>query len=276
MVNKEKINQELKNWNSASDELIEHFQAGLNSCMYSKDTARHLGYLLDTDNPLVPWDDISGSIISLTNEYQKYIQDRKLPIDLTSSAAGTIVASCDSSIYRVEISNSSISEEQRRAYDNFHYFASQSISEQTIRNLLLSFNLDKHYSGKESSISLFDTSLDVFHKPVSQNLSPSASLIPLREAIDLIIDYFLKHRQNQKIAKNRIEKIKSILWQAKYENVNEFQIQLLANEAEELHSDLSESKNSSIDRKQWEILLNRGLLFIQNLLLSIDRTKLRN
>jgi hypothetical protein len=274
-MNKDELQDVFFNLEENSEKLAQKFQAGLKTCMYTKDTARHLRTLLEIEDDLcISWEDVGASALSLSKEYGGYILNDSFPGSLSASTAGSIVATCDSGIYRATTSKPALPQSVITAIKPFQSFACSNVNEKIIRELMISYNLESRYPDNKSPIELLDTALDIFHKPATTEVAPSSSLIPLRECIDEMIEYFNNHTLKPEKAKSKDIKVTSILNQSKFHNIDNAQILLIANEAKLLLSDLSDIKRKNINRERWEQLINRGLMFIQNFVSSIDKTNI--
>jgi len=136
-------------------------------------------------------------------------------------------------------------------------------------------NLTTSQGGHESVLSLVQQAEQAFNIPSVKEISPSAVLIPLREAINRAFDDLLKRRPKQEKAKSRRDKTISICEQCLRSGVAKEQIELLANEANDLNNLLSAAKQAVMNRNQVRELMNRGFVFLRNFLGIIDENKMR-
>lgn len=136
-------------------------------------------------------------------------------------------------------------------------------------------NLTSSQAANESVLSLVQQAEQAFKIPSVKEISPSAVLIPLREAINRAFADLLLRRPKQEKAKTHRDKTISICKQCLRSGVAKEQIELLANEANDLNNLLSGAKQDVMNRDQVRELMNRGFVFLRNFLGIIDENKMR-
>ena len=112
--------------------------------------------------------------------------------------------------------------------------------------------------------------------PSDASTSPSAVLIPIREAIQEIIAELIRRRPEQKKTRNIQAKVESILRQTHKPEIEEKNIEILSKRASEIVKELSNSKQSNISRQEIRNLLIRSITFMKEFLYAIDETKLKS
>jgi hypothetical protein len=142
-------------------------------------------------------------------------------------------------------------------------------------DLMKKFGLETGASGKKSAIQQFEAAWACYETPATPGEPVNTSLIPMREAIQTIIDALLNSRPSQEEAKNRHDKIISIGNQLAQEGIAKTTIGDWALKWGELADKLSGSKQAEMTRTEWQHLLLQATLFIKELLLGLDVSKLR-
>jgi hypothetical protein len=159
---------------------------------------------------------------------------------------------------------------------NLSNIVSRSSHEDEVINLMKSLGLDTSREGKKSPLELFKTAHESFSKPVNDSNPISTSLLPMRESINLSVDYLIKRRRKQEKAKSQWSKIISIGNQLSYSTISQQQIRSWAAIwVSELDVSLSPAKEEDILRDEWSKRLIRSTLFLKSFLSGIDPAKLR-
>jgi hypothetical protein len=101
----------------------------------------------------------------------------------------------------------------------------------------------------------------------------TASLLPIREAIDVCIGELLHLRPHQ--APSKPDKIVKILTQLAAEHILPSDQELLQARYSELHDKLSGAKNMTVVRDEENTLMVEATIFLIELLSAIDPAKLK-
>ena len=146
-----------------------------------------------------------------------------------------------------------------------------------IRDILCDFHLDNGPSGELSPLELFNTAIDAYNSPVSDNNPAITSLIPLRESISSTIKTLLKFRPKQeKTGSSDRNKIISIGEQLKKDFTSSDMVDKWAEEWHKINDEyLSDSKESSLSRPEWTARLFRAASFYYGFLSGLDHSKFR-
>lgn len=149
---------------------------------------------------------------------------------------------------------------------------------ENIRNLLRKFHLDIAPNGKLSPLALFDTAINAYNSPVSDDNPAISSLIPLRESISTAIEMLLRFRPKQeKTGSNDKKKIISIGEHLKKDITSSAMVNKWAEEWHKISDeDLSDSKKTYISRNEWTIRLFRAANFFYSFLSGLDHSKFRS
>ena len=131
-------------------------------------------------------------------------------------------------------------------------------------------------SGKDRNpIELFHEAQAALAKPSTRETSPSAVLIPIREAIQSCLADLLRRRPRQEKTPNIESKILSIMSHMKRDNVSQQDGENFAAQAKSIINDLSGSKNDRMSREQVRALLISAISFLKAFLGSLDADKMR-
>lgn len=146
-----------------------------------------------------------------------------------------------------------------------------------IRNLLCKLHLDNAPIGKLSPLTLFDTAVNAYNSPVSDDSPAISSLLPLRESISTSIEILLRFRPKQeKTGSSDKEKIISIGKQLKKDITSSAMVSKWAEEWHKINDeDLSDSKKAHISRDEWTMRLFRTANFYYGFLSGLDPSKFR-
>lgn len=188
----------------------------------------------------------------------------------TSLAASTAI----SSVY-IPFLPSSSQGPARKAYERFEQLLEQANQVEELETEILRLGLTSSRAGNESILSLLHQAVEAFKAPSIQDVSPSAVLIPLREAISLTLADILPRRPHQEKTKGHREKVRSVCNQCGHLGVNATQIEQLANEAHYLNDQLSQAKQGAMTRDRVRELLNKGVLFLRSFFRVLDENKMR-
>ena len=240
------------------------------------DLAALASSMLDLDPKLINYDILDNAItgLSSTLHYMDTDLENMTPVYNSTSASTVSIVVRSFSPEDVQFNN-----DNDYLYCNIYRDLEQIPDliedKQKAVKLMKEFGFDQSYTGMKSAIDHFQTAHDAYEGPVNKNNPVNTSLIPMRSALTEITNTLLKKRPQQEKAKNNEEKIKSIVFQVRRVGIENATIETLAKEYDGIINDLSSSKNSSIQREKWRSLLRSSTIFIQALLESIDREKLK-
>lgn len=160
-------------------------------------------------------------------------------------------------------------EEARDIQTAWHDLARRSgLREQTLESYCF-LGLDKTSRGK-FAMQQFDSAWEIHLQMPS---SPTSSLIPMREAIDVSLGELLRMRPHQEESKPN--KIIKLLGQVRAVYVPEVEMWRLQDRYTEVHDRLSAAKGNVIMRSEENTLMVEATLFLNQLLKAIDPAKLR-
>lgn len=196
------------------------------------------------------------------------------PLDFANDSTSVATSAAISSVYIPSLPQSEQGQ-ARKAYEKYEQLLEKSNVIQELEAEIHRRGLAYAQTGRESILSHLQQSYQAFKTPSIKEVSPSAVLIPLREAIDLTLDELLKRRTQQEGAKGRGDKMLSICRQCSRDGVSISQIDQLAYQAGELNDLLSGSKQDTMTRDRVRELMNRGFIFLRSFLKIIDENKLR-
>lgn len=148
------------------------------------------------------------------------------------------------------------------------------IEKDKVLSILREYGFTNATSGRKSPTELFEIAWAAFEKPVTQSVPASTSLIPMRECLNNIVAELLRRRPGQERVKPKRNKILSICHQFAVSGVTEWAVNSLANRWENLHDELSGSKDKNYSRLQWSDCLSRASLFLIEFLQSLDQSKM--
>jgi len=222
------------------------------------------------DNQIATWNVFSehAGPFSVLDEIQKLL------ISAVSSASlGT--SSVISSEY-IPLLPKLSQEAARKTYEGYEQFLEQSKLIEKIEIEISRLGLATTIGESESILSLLLQCKQAYQVPSREVVSPSAVLIPLREAINRTLANLLPKRPRQEEAKAPQGKVNSICAQCCKPTIDKRQITQLAQEARDPNNKLSESKQCPMTREQVRELMNRGFVFLHSFLSALDETKMRN
>jgi hypothetical protein len=145
--------------------------------------------------------------------------------------------------------------------------------EEEVISLMKELGFNRAPKGRKSPVSLFSTAHKAFQAPVSSDNPVSTSLIPMREAIRLIIDQLLKKRPKQEEAKNERAKILSIGTHLRRNSIPQEMAESWAQQWNELLDYLSPAKEQDMSREEWRFKLKQASLFLKGFLGGLDPKK---
>ncbi|OGO04991.1 MAG: hypothetical protein A2Y73_06965 [Chloroflexi bacterium RBG_13_56_8] len=157
----------------------------------------------------------------------------------------------------------------------FQEIANEYTDQDETATIMKSLGLEKATRGQESALALFRAAYDVYEKPSAENIPASTSLLPMRESIDATIAYLLRHCPTQSKTGNNEKKILRIGIQLKRASIANGTVAAWAQQWPPLKKELSETKQRTLTRAEWQTLLIKSTLFLKNLLEGIDPSKLR-
>ncbi len=112
-------------------------------------------------------------------------------------------------------------------------------------------------------------------RPVVGDGGAVSVLISLRESIGAVIAELVRRRPRQEEAKGWSAKVVSVGSQCARPSLSADHFSRLGADADRLMNQLSGAKQAGMDRTQLMWYFNRGLLFLNALVDSIDESKLR-
>ena len=203
-----------------------------------------------------------------------YAKFRIQALDFASDSTSVATSAAISSVYIPSLPQPSQAP-ARKAYERYEQLLEQLNEIKEFEAELNRLGLVSPGSGHEGILSLLRQSDHAFKMPSTKEVSPSAVLIPLREAINKSLADLLPKRPQQEAANGHRGKITSICKQCSRDGVSSTQIDQLANQAEELNNLLSRSKQDAMTRDRVRELMNRGFILLRSFLKTIDDNKLR-
>ncbi len=212
------------------------------------------------------WRENAGEAITAFKSMQPLV----FATDSTSVATSAAI----SSVYIASLPPDS-QDPAQKVFERYEKLLEQSNLIQEIEMEIGRLNLTTSSAGHESVLSLLQQAYQAFNTPSVKNVSPSAVLIPLREAINRTFADLLPRRQQQEEAKSHRDKTLSICKQCSRTGVATELIDQFANEASDLNKLLSGSKQDVMSRDQVRELMNRGFLFLRSFLRIIDENRMR-
>ncbi len=136
-------------------------------------------------------------------------------------------------------------------------------------------SLDARGGSLRSPSDLLAEARGALEQPTFHDGGPVSVLITLRECILATIAELLRRRPAQEAAPKTREKLTSLGRQCARPDLDEAHFERLAIEADALLSELSRAKQSGIPRQELTASFNRGVLFLNALMQSIDESRLR-
>jgi hypothetical protein len=130
--------------------------------------------------------------------------------------------------------------------------------------------LDRRGGGNKAALELLRDAQAGF------GVSPAAALIPLRESIETTIGELVRRRPAQDPTPNWKEKISSIGIQCGRPGLGAAYFDAMAFNASVLIKHLSGAKQENLTLDGVSELFNRGLMFLNTLLVSMDEATLRS
>lgn len=166
-------------------------------------------------------------------------------------------------------------EPARQAFARFSNIIEKSNQIKEIEHEIDRLGLTVSPLNRESILSLLSQAEKSFKAPSVLGVSPTAVLIPIREAINRAFADLLPKRLKQETAKRIHEKVQSMCSQCSHDEVDNTQIELLATEAFDLINLLSTAKQETMNRETVREYMNRGFLFLRSFLRTLDENKLK-
>ncbi len=220
------------------------------------------------ENQVFTWQNVNKQLIDINSKHDLVLTD-------SSSLSATVSSGYMISTEIISNLPQDIQVSAMPIFYKYEQFIEQSPLFQKINYEISRIGLPTDSTNKESAVSLLKQAGQAFKSPSVEGVSPSAVLIPLREAINCILSDLLPKRPKQEIAKGNKEKVRSICRQCSFEGIDSKQIEILANEVHVLNALLSGAKQNKFTRDHVRELLNRGLVFLLSLLQMIDNQKIR-
>lgn len=135
--------------------------------------------------------------------------------------------------------------------------------------------LDTRSGGSRAPLDLLNEARGALERPAVGDGGTTSVLIPLRESIDATITELVRRRPSQGPVKGWNGKIVSVGSQCGRPSLPSGHFSALGTDAETLMNQLSGAKQAGMSRDQVSEYFNRGLLFLNALMDSIDETLLR-
>jgi hypothetical protein len=134
---------------------------------------------------------------------------------------------------------------------------------------------DRGESDRQTPLEILDQAKAALDRPSLPERESLSVLIGLRECINAAIGKLLLRRPRQEPASKPRDKLTSLGCQSARPGLRVGHFEGLATEWDSLSNDLAGAKQGRLSRQQVSELFNRGVLFLNALLESIDETKLR-
>ena len=219
----------------------------------------------------VLWDDVSRQ-----TGFVKSSLDEVFPTTDSVSGSASITTATISGVFSGDINSISPEPSFHAALSHFNQVITRPTLRDEVISLLRIFHLDVASPGKKSPLELFQTAHLAFDTPISQSNPVITSLVPMREAVESVIDELIRRRPYQEAtgASHR-KKIQSIAAQLKKDATSEVVVQEWVDQWHDISDkDLSASKRNQMTREDWSRKLNRATLFLHSFLIGLDPSKL--
>jgi hypothetical protein len=193
-------------------------------------------------------------------------------LSLSTATSGTTVfsqvnlISFPSSISRQAVEQASI--QLQLTFD-------QSSLLESVRSSMHRLGLDSRNEQFQTPLGMINESCGALDRPVRGDGGAVSVVIPLRESINAVISELLRRRPIQESAPKLRDKIMSLGQQCNRANLDEAHFERLGADAEVLLNDFSGVKQAKLSREGLKEFFNRGLLFLDALMTSIDENRLR-
>ena len=128
--------------------------------------------------------------------------------------------------------------------------------------------------GKKMAFQKFNSAWEMFLQNPQATDSSIGALIPLREALQLVVDDLIRRRPTQRRV-DRKSKIIEIGDQIRSDSVHPDVFESLNNEFRTIVDEMSGAKDKILKREQQTELMRRGTMFLEGLLNALDPNKLR-
>jgi hypothetical protein len=135
--------------------------------------------------------------------------------------------------------------------------------------------LDWRGGNSRTPTDLLQEAKGALERPVIADGGPVSVLLPLRESIDAVLTELVRRRPTQGQVKGWSRKIVSVGGQCAMPAMPANHFERLGTDAETLMNELSGAKQTDMSRSQLAEFFNRGLLFLNALMDSIDESRLR-
>jgi hypothetical protein len=136
--------------------------------------------------------------------------------------------------------------------------------------------LDSRGGSSRPPLELLNEARGALERPVVGEGGPVSVLISLRECIDAVITELVRRRLTQEEAKGWKGKVVSVGRQSARTLLPPDHFDGIGVDAESLMNQLSGAKQTTMSRERLMEFFNRGLLFLNSLMGSIDERKLRS
>jgi hypothetical protein len=143
------------------------------------------------------------------------------------------------------------------------------------RSSMQRLGLDSRGGGLRAPIDLLDEACGALEQPVVSGGRATSVLIPLRECIEAALSELLRRRPLQEPASKVAGKLTSIGRQCARVDLPPGHFERLGADGDILLNDLSSTKQADLPREQLSALFNRGLLFLNALMNSLEERRLK-
>jgi len=144
------------------------------------------------------------------------------------------------------------------------------------RALMRRFGLDTRGGGFQAPLDLLNEAYGALERPVVAEGGTTSVLIPLRESIQAVLSELLRRRPSQELASSKaVGKLVSIGSQCARGDLPLSHFRRIGIDGDILLNDLSSTKQAQLTREQLGTLFNRGLLFLNVLMNSLDESRLK-
>ena len=218
------------------------------------------------------WGGVRGQVANVQRDLDRTTADSDLvsgTVSLTSASTTTIIGP--------QIALLREQEGFGDAWDNYVAVVSRPSLINEVRDLLLSFGLDRAQPAKKSCLELFDAAHAAYSQPASPDIPASTSLIPMRECIQEALDSLLRRRPSQEqTGSSEKAKVRSVARQLRRQGVAAETIDGWGDEWHRLNDEaLSGSKRAALSREEWTLRLMASTRFLHSFLTGLDQFRLR-
>lgn len=219
----------------------------------------------------VAWNELAGEQEGLL---RKLVPTMVYPITVSSVSASSCVLDLANADLADQWAVAGAGEDARNAAAQLSSVIDRFADKDTLISLIKSYGLDWASAGAKTPVELLETAIAAYEKPVSEQVSANTSLLPVRECCNSIITQLINRRPRCEKVSNQLAKIRSIGAQLRLDTIPSDFFEKLATRWKDLWNDLSESKKADYSRFEWKKYLQTAILFLLELLQSIDPNKM--